>query len=98
MLFDHELCRRLSEGPQPDGCDQQDPRPSGKTHRMTQDDRMRDRIRWHCRRGMLELDLTLNKFVERHLARLEPAKLAAFNALLARTDPELLDLVMGRAE
>ena len=65
---------------------------------MTQDDRMRDRIRWHCRRGMLELDLTLNKFVERHLARLEPAKLAAFNALLARTDPELLDLVMGRAE
>ena len=65
---------------------------------MTQDDRMLDRIRWHCRRGMLELDLILNKFVERHFARLAPAKIAAFNALLARTDPELLDLVMGRTD
>ena len=65
---------------------------------MTLDDRMRDRIRWHCRRGMLELDLVLNKFVERHLSRLDPPKLAAFNALLARTDPELLDLVMGRTD
>ena len=59
---------------------------------------MRDRIRWHCRRGMLELDLVLNKFVERHFARLEPPKIAAFKALLARTDPELLDLVMGRLD
>jgi antitoxin CptB len=65
---------------------------------MTLDDRMRDRIRWHCRRGMLELDLVLNKFVECHLARLDPPKLAAFNTLLARTDPELLDLVMGHTD
>ena len=65
---------------------------------MTLDDRVRDRIRWHCRRGMLELDLVLNRFVDRHLARLEPPKLAAFNALLARADPELLDLVMGRVD
>jgi len=60
--------------------------------------RMRDRIRWHCRRGMLELDLVLNAFVERHLDRLDASRLAAFQGLLARTDPELLDLVMGRAE
>ena len=65
---------------------------------MTLDDRMRERIRWHCRRGMLELDLVLNRFLERHFARLEPAKVSAFNALLARTDPELLDLVMGRTD
>jgi len=24
-----------------------------------------DRIRWQCRRGLLELDLVLNRFVER---------------------------------
>ncbi len=65
---------------------------------MMDADRMRDRIRWHCRRGMLELDLVLNRFVERHLTGLEPTKLDAFHALLARTDPELLDLVMGRID
>lgn len=57
-----------------------------------------DRVRWHCRRGMLELDLVLKKFAERHLDALEPNRLTAFQALLARTDPELLDLIMGRAE
>ena len=65
---------------------------------MSQIDRMHERIRWHCRRGMLELDLVLTAFVERHLARLEPASLDAFKTLLDRTDPELLDLVMGREE
>ena len=65
---------------------------------MSAEARLRDRIHWHCRRGMLELDLVLNRFVERHFTALEPAKVAALNGLLARTDPELLDLVMGRAE
>jgi succinate dehydrogenase flavin-adding protein (antitoxin of CptAB toxin-antitoxin module) len=57
-----------------------------------------DRIRWHCRRGMLELDLVLKAFLERHLESLDSEKLGAFVALLERTDPELLDLVMGHAE
>ena len=61
-------------------------------------DRRRDRLRWRCRRGMLELDLVLNAFLERHLDRLDGPALEAFSALLARTDPELLDLVMGRSE
>jgi antitoxin CptB len=62
------------------------------------DERTRDRIRWHCRRGMLELDLVLSAFVARHLGRLDAPAIDAFNGLLARTDPELLDLVMGRDE
>lgn len=61
-------------------------------------DRMRDRIRWHCRRGMLELDLVLNRFLDRHYAALAPDKLAALTGLLERTDPELLDLIMGHVE
>ena len=61
-------------------------------------DRLRDRMRWRCRRGMLELDLVLNAFLERHLATLDPARIEAFTTLLARTDPELLELVMGREE
>lgn len=58
----------------------------------------RDRIRWRCRRGMLELDLVLQAFVERHLAALDDGKIDALNAMLMRPDPELLDLVMGRGE
>ena len=65
---------------------------------MTTLDRMHDRLRWHCRRGMLELDLVLNAFLERHLDELDPSGIEAFKRLLERPDPELLDLVMGRAE
>ena len=64
----------------------------------TKPNRERDRIRWHCRRGMLELDLVLNAFLERHLDGLDEAGIEAFNSLLMRTDPDLLDLVMGHAE
>jgi antitoxin CptB len=57
-----------------------------------------DRIRWRCRRGMLELDLVLNAFLERHLCTLDARKLEVFCTLLERPDPELLDYVMGHNE
>ena len=65
---------------------------------MSAEDRLRERIRWHCRRGMLELDLVLNRFLERHFAHLGARELDALRTLLLRTDPELLDLVMARTE
>jgi len=55
-----------------------------------------DKIRWHCRRGMLELDLVLEKFNEQHLLRLGPEQLDRYRELLAFPDNDLLDLVMGR--
>ncbi|MGZ8211296.1 MAG: FAD assembly factor SdhE [Burkholderiales bacterium] len=57
-----------------------------------------DRIRWHCRRGMLELDLVLNSFLEKHLETLDVRKVGALKKLLDRPDPELLALVMGHGE
>lgn len=57
-----------------------------------------DRIRWQCRRGMLELDLVLNRFVEQDLAGLDPGQLQVFKALLAEADTHLLAWVMGQAE
>jgi antitoxin CptB len=57
-----------------------------------------DRIRWQCRRGLLELDLVLAGFVERHLEALNPDQLELFRELLQHADNDLLDLVMGRAE
>ena len=55
-----------------------------------------DRIRWHCRRGLLELDLILERFNRQHLAALEAARLEQFKELLALEDNELLDLIMQR--
>ena len=61
-------------------------------------DRAQERIRWHCRRGMLELDLVLNAFVERHLDALDATELEVFQAVLAYPDPTLLAIVMGQEE
>ncbi len=57
-----------------------------------------DRIRWHCRRGLLELDLLLNRFVERDLAGLDPEQLQTFTELLEEQDPMLLAWVMEQEE
>jgi succinate dehydrogenase flavin-adding protein (antitoxin of CptAB toxin-antitoxin module) len=54
------------------------------------------RLRWHCRRGLLELDLALTKFLERHARALQPADLVILNELLELGDNELWDLVSGR--
>ena len=56
-----------------------------------------DRVRWQCRRGMLELDLVLQRFTEQRLERLDMAQLKALRELLELPDNELFDVVMGRA-
>jgi antitoxin CptB len=56
------------------------------------------RVRWHCRRGMLELDLVLARFLERDLATLTPGQYAAFKSLLEYSDNDLWDLVSQRVE
>lgn len=61
-------------------------------------DRDAERIKWHCRRGLLELDLMLQRFVTRHLDGLDADQTEVFKELLAYEDNDLLDMVMGRAE
>jgi len=58
----------------------------------------RDRILWHCRRGLLELDLVLARFNANHLDGLDAEGRAAYRKLLEYGDNDLLDLVMERAE
>jgi antitoxin CptB len=57
-----------------------------------------NRLRWHCRRGRLENDLVLERFLGTYGARLEGGQLAAFQALLDHSDDELWNLVSGRSE
>lgn len=58
----------------------------------------RDRIRWNCRRGMLELDLLLHKFLDRRLDLISAPQVEMFKELLEFEDNDLLDMLMGRAE
>ena len=56
------------------------------------------RMRWHARRGLLENDLMLERFFERHAPGLDAGAMAALERLLALPDGELLDLALGRAQ
>jgi antitoxin CptB len=47
---------------------------------------------------LLELDLVLERFLEKHGDRLNGERLSSFQALLAYTDDELWDLVRARTE
>lgn len=53
------------------------------------------RARWRCRRGLLELDLLLQRFVDHHYADLPDTERRAFEQLLAFPDAELLALLQG---
>jgi len=57
-----------------------------------------DRIRWRCRRGLLELDLVLQGFLERRFDRLDAEQRQRFDELLDEPDNDLLDLALGRRE
>lgn len=56
------------------------------------------RLRWHCRRGMLEMDLRLQRFLDRHLGTLAPAEREALEDLLKYDDIELIAFLDGRRE
>ena len=55
-------------------------------------------IRWHARRGMLELDILLSGFLDRHEHLLDDAQIETFERLLTYPDAELWDIIAGRRE
>ena len=58
----------------------------------------KSRLAWHCRRGMLELDLILQSFLHLGLDSLDDRQIEAFDALLDNTDPELYAWLMGHED
>lgn len=58
-------------------------------------DRRRDRIRWHCRRGMLELDLILSSAVERYYDAFSESERDQLEQLLALEDTTLFACLQG---
>ena len=56
------------------------------------------RVRWRCRRGLLELDIVLGRFVVAHYAQLDETEQLIFDELLDMPDNALWDMIAGRAE
>ncbi len=56
------------------------------------------RLRWHCRRALLELDLMFQRYWGRVGDDVEAADEAALERLVAMEDHDLWDLVSGRRE
>lgn len=54
-----------------------------------------ERIRWRCRRGLLELDIVLGRFIE-HYARLDTQQKVVFDSLLDLPDTGLWDMISGK--
>ncbi|MSQ54709.1 MAG: succinate dehydrogenase assembly factor 2 family protein [Betaproteobacteria bacterium] len=57
-----------------------------------------DRLRWHCRRGLLELDIVLERFLKRYATELGEEELAALAELLDYPDNDLWEVVNGKSE
>jgi len=57
-----------------------------------------NRLRWRCRRGMLENDLILARFLDVRGPTLTQGEVAALARLLDLADNELWDLLSGRTE
>jgi antitoxin CptB len=62
-----------------------------------QDETLR-RLRWQCRRGLLELDVLFVRFLEQHYSALNETEQGAFQRLLEQPDQTLLSWLQGQQE
>ena len=56
------------------------------------------KLKWRCRRGLLENDLLIERFFARHEASLTVRQANALNELMDLPDNDLLDLLLRRRE
>ena len=58
----------------------------------------RARLRWRARRGLLENDLIITRFLDKHEVTLTDEEVDAFSHLMDLADNELMDLLLARKE
>ena len=61
-------------------------------------ERALSKLRWRCRRGLLENDLFIERFFERHETRLTVSHARGLYDLMDLSDNDLLDLLLQRKE
>jgi antitoxin CptB len=62
------------------------------------DERALSKLKWRCRRGLLENDLFIERFFARHEAGLTVSQASGLNELMDLADNDLLDLLLRRRE
>jgi len=54
------------------------------------------RLLWRCRRGIREMDLLLERFLQQQYPLLSDNEKKLFDLLLDESDPDLMNWIMGR--
>jgi antitoxin CptB len=62
------------------------------------DERALSKLRWRCRRGLLENDLFVERFFRRHEETMTTRQAGGLMALMDLSDNDLLDLLLARCE
>ena len=62
------------------------------------DERGLSKLRWRCRRGLLENDLLIERFFDRHASSLTVGQAQGLGELMELADNDLLDLLLRRKE
>ena len=62
------------------------------------DERSLSKLRWRCRRGLLENDLFIERFFDRYAASLTVRQAEALGELMDLADNDLLDLLLRRKD
>jgi antitoxin CptB len=62
------------------------------------DERSLSKLRWRCRRGLLENDLLIEKFFLRYQPTLNVRQAKGLNDLMDLSDNDLLDLLLRRKD
>ena len=61
-------------------------------------ERRLSKLKWRCRRGLLENDLFIARFFERHESGMTERQAQAMETLMDLSDHDLMDLFMRRTE
>jgi len=62
------------------------------------DDRALSKLRWRCRRGLLENDLLIERFFSTHGTAITTTQAEGLQVLMELSDNDLLDLLLRRIE
>ncbi|MBL8333250.1 MAG: succinate dehydrogenase assembly factor 2 [Rubrivivax sp.] len=62
------------------------------------DERSLSRLKWRCRRGLLENDLFIERFFRRHEETITTRQAQGLQFLMDLADNDLLDLLLARRE
>jgi antitoxin CptB len=62
------------------------------------DERGLSRLKWACRRGLLENDLFIERFFQQHEVGLSMRRARGLQCLMDLSDNDLLDLLLRRSE